>query len=405
MREILRRLLTGIVYVVILLSAIFLSSNAFDFLFMAFGLACLYEFKKLTKLQGFYIFAAYLGLWWVFIYLLNSFTYSQSIINVLMFITITINIALLFYLFSMKEKQFTSVQKFLIGLFYIGGGCIFLTMIPYQKNNFENLLIMGIFILIWVNDSFAYLVGKSIGKTKLFPQVSPKKTWEGTIGGFIFAPNLPAEGTMGTIMLAIQGIAGLMILFGFYEREGGLLILILFVLGIGEYGCIEMLDTLEMVGFALYAMIIGRPKWKLKESHWMQRLMHPIHAYGYPLMRVGVGINLIILAFSEKILAPSLTHNFLQNHPWNFMQAVGMSDYWFAFSAGLAEGLFGIFFLLGLVTRVTTVALAGFLVTTLYLLGPTELIGHLPHFSIAIVLLVLGSGSRLLLVKHSNNKK
>ena len=187
MREILRRLLTGIVYVVILLSAIFLSSDAFDFLFMAFGLACLYEFKKLTKLQGFYIFGAYLGLWWVFIYLLNNYTYSQSIIHILMFITITINIALLFYLFSNKEKQFTSLQKFLIGLFYIGGGCIFLTMIPYQKNNFENLLIMGIFILIWVNDSFAYLVGKSIGKTKLFPQVSPKKTWEGTIGGFIFA--------------------------------------------------------------------------------------------------------------------------------------------------------------------------------------------------------------------------
>lgn len=187
MGEVFRRLITGIVYVVLLLSTIFLNSDAFDFLFMAFGLACIYEFKRMTQLKGYYIFAAYLTLWWVFIHLLHDYPYSHSIVNVLMFITITINITLLFYLFSKKQVKYTTLQKFLIGLFYIGGGCIFLTMIPYQNSTFAKLLIMGFFILIWVNDSFAYLVGKTIGKNKLFPKVSPKKTWEGTIGGFIFA--------------------------------------------------------------------------------------------------------------------------------------------------------------------------------------------------------------------------
>lgn len=183
MREILRRLLTGAVYVILLLSAVFLSSDAFDFLFMTFGLACLYEYKRMVQLRGYHVFVAYLGLWWAYIYLIQD----KILINILMFITITVNFALLAYLFSGREKLFNNLQKFLIGLFYIGGGCIFLTMIPYKDNDFAKFLIMGIFILIWVNDSFAYLVGKSMGRTKLFPSVSPKKTVEGTVGGFIFS--------------------------------------------------------------------------------------------------------------------------------------------------------------------------------------------------------------------------
>ena len=59
-------------------------------------------------------------------------------------------------------------------------------MIPYRDTEFAKYLITGIFIMIWVNDSFAYLVGKSIGRTKLFPSVSPKKTVEGALGGFVF---------------------------------------------------------------------------------------------------------------------------------------------------------------------------------------------------------------------------
>ena len=80
------------------------------------------------------------------------------------------------------------------------------------------------------------------------------------------------------------------------------------------------------------------------------------------------------------------------------MQALGFehfTNYYFGLYAGVVEVLFGVFFVLGLVTRTTTVALAVFLVTTLYLLGPIELVGHLPHFSIAVVLFVLGSGTRL----------
>ena len=182
MRELIRRLLTGGVYVFILLAAVFLNSDAFDFLFMAFGLACIYEYKRITKLRGYYLFMAYLALWWLFIYLIqNKFT-----IALLLGATIGINIFLLTYLLSKKKQKLPKSMTFISGVFYIGGGCIFLTLIPYTTPEFAKMLITGIFLIIWMNDSFAYLIGKQFGKNNLYPSVSPKKTVEGAIGGLVF---------------------------------------------------------------------------------------------------------------------------------------------------------------------------------------------------------------------------
>ena len=46
---------------------------------------------------------------------------------------------------------------------------------------------MGFLIILWANDTGAYLSGRALGKTKLFERISPNKTWEGFIGGFVLA--------------------------------------------------------------------------------------------------------------------------------------------------------------------------------------------------------------------------
>ncbi len=51
----------------------------------------------------------------------------------------------------------------------------FLALLPFYKDDYNPELIIAILILIWVNDSFAFLVGKNFGKRKLFVSVSPKK--------------------------------------------------------------------------------------------------------------------------------------------------------------------------------------------------------------------------------------
>jgi phosphatidate cytidylyltransferase len=51
------------------------------------------------------------------------------------------------------------------------------------KENFTPDIIIGVFVLIWANDTFAYIIGKSFGKRKLMERISPKKTIEGFVGG------------------------------------------------------------------------------------------------------------------------------------------------------------------------------------------------------------------------------
>jgi phosphatidate cytidylyltransferase len=62
----------------------------------------------------------------------------------------------------------------------------FLVIALNRMSDHQNPLAIGMFLLIWTNDTFAYLSGRFFGRTKLFERISPKKTWEGTIGGIFF---------------------------------------------------------------------------------------------------------------------------------------------------------------------------------------------------------------------------
>ena len=89
---------------------------------------------------------------------------------------------------GMTRKLEKSLYWWLLGFLYITfaiGVMIFLEGIRHNIFGAENLPIdpFAIIILVWVNDIFSYIIGKSVGGAKLWPSVSPNKTWSGAIGG------------------------------------------------------------------------------------------------------------------------------------------------------------------------------------------------------------------------------
>jgi phosphatidate cytidylyltransferase len=79
------------------------------------------------------------------------------------------------------------LSKYVYLLGYIIFPFIIITKLPFGIQGYNPKIIISIFLLIWTNDTFAYIVGKSIGKHKLFERISPKKTIEGFVGGVVFA--------------------------------------------------------------------------------------------------------------------------------------------------------------------------------------------------------------------------
>jgi len=85
-----------------------------------------------------------------------------------------------------SERYITISQKYGYTIFYIIGGVVFTILLPSYRGEYTSLLVASVFALIWINDTFAFIVGKSIGKHKLLERISPKKTIEGFVGGLVF---------------------------------------------------------------------------------------------------------------------------------------------------------------------------------------------------------------------------
>ncbi|WP_264509524.1 phosphatidate cytidylyltransferase [Flavobacterium sp. N1719] len=205
MNETVKRALSGTVYIVLLLASILYSTESFFLLFGIFLLIAIFEFSNLIQVRkiiplisGLLIYG---GITLISHYrkettaFLSSITQKEVAITinsttldwVLLVVTLVVSIKCILFLFYDSIQSVSTSSKYIYLLGYIILPFIFITKISFGVKEYNPKIIIGLFILIWTNDTFAYIVGKSIGKHKLLERISPKKTIEGFLGGIVFA--------------------------------------------------------------------------------------------------------------------------------------------------------------------------------------------------------------------------
>ena len=108
----------------------------------------------------------------------NSFVVGTAILFSPLFF-----MAFIYEMTTKSDQPFANVGYMILGVFYIGIPFALLDFIAFDGEHFYAKTVFGLLLLTWFNDTGAYLVGSMIGKTPLLPRISPKKTWEGSIGG------------------------------------------------------------------------------------------------------------------------------------------------------------------------------------------------------------------------------
>lgn len=213
--------------------------------------------------------------------------------------------------------------------------------------------------------------------------------------GTYLAPSLGLpDGAIGVLLAVVEGLTGLWLITGFRVRPAAWLLVAAGPLGMLAYGVIPVLERVDLLGIGLFLAILppgDEPAGAVQASR--ATILDALLG-----LRVLVGGALVVLAFTEKLARPDLALAFLDRYPFfNILQVAGLevSDLAFIRIAGGTELLFGLLLISGALPQLAVIIAGIPFNATLFFLGPSELIGHLPVYGAMLALLVYGSDGRL----------
>lgn len=189
MNNLAKRAIFGSIYVALIVAAALLGSSWFVLLTTVFAILGVSELQKIVKVKhrspmgqliGIVDMVAVVALCGLPILGTDATTYT--IATLLTYLLLRGVLAL----YDKRENPFRLVAWSLTSLIYIGLPIMALNSIYCSGIINSQYLVLAIFALIWLNDTGAYCVGTLMGRHKMFPRLSPKKSWEGWFGGFLF---------------------------------------------------------------------------------------------------------------------------------------------------------------------------------------------------------------------------
>lgn len=203
MKTLLTRSLSGVVFAAVMLLGFWHSRASFTVLLFVINLGCLWEYYTIVKplytlgrlsanayrisglVGGVLVFAFFAArsLWWL------------PVEADLLWVPVLFALAAL-ELRSLSPQAARNAALNAFGLIYVSVSLGLLLLITQRESFYEDRMdwfpyrvapVLGLLLLVWANDTFAYLGGSLFGRNKLYPEISPGKTWEGFATGIVFA--------------------------------------------------------------------------------------------------------------------------------------------------------------------------------------------------------------------------
>jgi phosphatidate cytidylyltransferase len=187
----LQRSITGAIFVIVLISCISFNQYTFFSLFFLITILGIKEFYTIAKIgenKPQPIYGTFLAGLMFFIFFIDAFFIHNS--RVILLLIPFVYVLFFTELYLKKNYPFRDIAYTIIGLVYVALPFSLLNYIVHYKmyvTEYNPTILLGMFFMIWANDTGAYLSGRYFGKRKLFERISPKKTWEGAIGGALVA--------------------------------------------------------------------------------------------------------------------------------------------------------------------------------------------------------------------------
>lgn len=184
-----QRLITGILGSAGIIAAVSFGEWTYFLVFFIICLFTLLEFYKLVGLDGMVPQKAYGTLCGVLIYCLSFFIARHSIPSQYYFLIFPlVSCVYMIKLYKKFErKPFTNIAFTFLGIFYVAVPFALLNIAVFDSGNYNYEIIFGSLFILWASDTGAYFAGTLFGKRKLFERISPKKSWEGFVGGAVLA--------------------------------------------------------------------------------------------------------------------------------------------------------------------------------------------------------------------------
>lgn len=184
-----QRVVAALAGVAIILSAILYSDWTFLVLFCIIGALTQMEFYRLLGLDGNQPLIYYGTACGIFINVI-TFLIEKEVIGFRNYFLISPLVTIIFFIKLYKKKDlkpFMNIAFTFLGIIYVAIPFSLLNVLALRGGVYNYETVLGSLFLLWATDVGAYFAGTYFGKRKLFERVSPKKSWEGAVGGALFA--------------------------------------------------------------------------------------------------------------------------------------------------------------------------------------------------------------------------